>query len=98
MKFCKMRASVFTGIQPSGRLHLGHLLGILDPFVKFAKIQVPTQAKAFFMLADMHALTTQSWGRVDDFTIQAMRFLCGCGVNMKDVCVFRQSKVARPMH
>lgn len=89
-----MRASIFTGIQPSGRLHLGHLLGIIDPFINFVKVQAPTQTKAFFMLADMHALTTQPWGKVDDFTIQAMRFLYGCGISMENVCIFRQSKVS----
>lgn len=92
-EFYKMRASIFTGIQPSGRLHLGHLLGIIDPFIKFSRSQAPIGTRALFMLADMHALTTQSLGRVEDFTFQAMNFLCGCGINMENVCVFRQSKV-----
>ena len=42
-----------SGIQPSGKLHLGNLLGALE---NWAKLQ--SSYESFFFIADFHALTT----------------------------------------
>ncbi len=45
---------VLSGIQPSGSLHIGHLVGALD---NFALLQ--GQGHTFYMIADWHALTSK---------------------------------------
>lgn len=45
---------VMSGMRPTGRLHLGHWLGVLDNWVKLQE-----QYECFFMVADWHALTTK---------------------------------------
>jgi tryptophanyl-tRNA synthetase len=42
-----------SGHRPSGRLHLGHLLGTLNNWVELS-----TTAETFFEVADLHAFTT----------------------------------------
>jgi tryptophanyl-tRNA synthetase len=47
------RARVMSGTRPTGRLHLGNLLGALTNWVELAQT-----AEAFFEVADLHAYTT----------------------------------------
>jgi tryptophanyl-tRNA synthetase len=47
------RARVMSGMRPTGRLHLGHLLGTLTNWVRLSET-----AEAFFEVADLHAFTT----------------------------------------
>jgi tryptophanyl-tRNA synthetase len=42
-----------SGMRPTGRLHLGHLVGALTQWVAFAR-----DFDAYFEIADLHALTT----------------------------------------
>ena len=44
---------VMSGARPTGRLHLGHLLGTLHNWVRLSE-----GAEAFFEVADLHAFTT----------------------------------------
>jgi len=44
---------ILSGIQPSGKLHLGNLIGALSNWVKLQH-----QHESFFEIADLHALTT----------------------------------------
>jgi tryptophanyl-tRNA synthetase len=45
---------VLSGVQPSGSLHLGNLVGAIENFVK-----LQDQYQAFYMIADWHALTSK---------------------------------------
>lgn len=45
---------VLSGVQPSGSLHLGNLLGAIENYVK-----LQDQYEAFYMIADWHALTSK---------------------------------------
>jgi tryptophanyl-tRNA synthetase len=47
------RRRIMSGMRPTGRLHFGHLVGVLTQWVEFAK-----NDEAFFEVADLHALTT----------------------------------------
>ena len=49
-----MRKRVLSGMRPSGKLHLGHYLGVL---VNWKKLQ--EENDCFFFVADWHALTTE---------------------------------------
>lgn len=45
---------VMSGMRPTGRLHLGHYLGVLKNWVSLQE-----QYECYFMVADWHALTTK---------------------------------------
>lgn len=47
------RPRVMSGMRPTGRLHLGHYVGVLTQWVGFCE-----NADAFFEIADLHAYTT----------------------------------------
>jgi tryptophanyl-tRNA synthetase len=44
---------IMSGMRPTGRLHIGHLVGVLTQWVEFCRT-----SEAFFEVADLHALTT----------------------------------------
>ena len=44
---------IVSGMRPTGRLHLGHLHGVLNNWV-----QLQHEYECFFFVADYHALTT----------------------------------------
>jgi tryptophanyl-tRNA synthetase len=46
-------ARVMSGMRPTGRLHIGHLVGALAQWVAF-----PPTVDAYFEIADLHAFTT----------------------------------------
>lgn len=48
------KGRVLSGMRPSGKLHLGHLLGALDNWKK-----MQAEYNCFFFVADWHALTTE---------------------------------------
>lgn len=48
-----MKQRVLSGMRPSGKLHLGHLHGVLDNWKKLQEAY-----DSFFFVADWHALTT----------------------------------------
>ena len=48
------KTRVMSGMRPTGRLHLGHLVGALTNWAELSKT-----ADAFFEIADLHAYTTQ---------------------------------------
>ncbi|MFZ1124492.1 MAG: tryptophan--tRNA ligase [Candidatus Baltobacteraceae bacterium] len=47
------RRRIMSGMRPTGRLHIGHLVGALTNYVALARTY-----EAFFEVADLHALTT----------------------------------------
>ena len=44
---------IMSGMRPTGRLHLGHYLGVLDNWKK-----LQDEYECYFSVADWHALTT----------------------------------------
>src|SRR5262245_24788395 len=44
---------ILSGMRPTGRLHLGHLVGALDNWVRLQE-----QYQGFYSIVDWHALTT----------------------------------------
>jgi len=45
---------VFSGLRPTGRIHLGHLVGALKNWVK-----LQDKYDCFYSIVDWHALTTE---------------------------------------
>ncbi|MEQ9231149.1 MAG: tryptophan--tRNA ligase, partial [Cyclobacteriaceae bacterium] len=48
-------ARILTGIQSSGKPHLGNLLGAILPAIELSK---DASNDSFFFIADLHSLTT----------------------------------------
>jgi tryptophanyl-tRNA synthetase len=80
---------ILSGIQPSGKLHLGNYFGMMRP-----AIELQEKGDAFYFIADLHALTTVH----DAATLRshsrelAIDFLA-CGLDPSRACFFRQSDV-----
>lgn len=51
-----MKPNLISGVQPSGRLHLGNYLGALKNFVE---LQNSDQYNCYFFIADLHSLTEE---------------------------------------
>ncbi len=49
-----MRERIVSGMRSTGKLHLGHYLGVIDNWVKLQE-----QYESYFFVADWHALTTK---------------------------------------
>jgi tryptophanyl-tRNA synthetase len=81
---------VFSGVQPTGNLHLGNYLGAI---VKFVELQ--NSHECIYCVVDLHAITT--WQEPHELT-KAIREVTAafiaCGIDPKKHIVFNQSQVA----
>jgi len=49
-----MKKRVLSGMRPTGQLHIGHLVGALDNWIK-----LQDKYECLFMVADWHALMSE---------------------------------------
>jgi tryptophanyl-tRNA synthetase len=81
---------VFSGVQPTGNLHLGNYLGAI---VRFVELQ--SRYDCIYCVVDMHAITV--WQDPQELT-RAIREVTAafiaCGIDPKKQIVFNQSQVA----
>ena len=83
---------VFSGIQPSGDLHLGNLLGAL---INWSKLQ--DDHDAIYCVVDLHALTLrQDPDALRKNTIELAQLLMAVGIDPERSILFVQSQV--PQH
>ncbi|MEL6607120.1 MAG: tryptophan--tRNA ligase [Bacteroidota bacterium] len=84
-------ARILTGIQSTGRPHLGNLLGAMLPAIQLA--QNPAH-EALFFIADLHTLTTikNSEERKANMYATAAAWLA-CGLDTQQVTFYQQSQV-----
>ncbi len=83
---------VFSGIQPSGELHLGNLLGAL---INWSKLQ--DDHEAVYCVVDLHALTLPQDPEVlRKNTIELAQLLMAVGIDPERSILFVQSQV--PQH
>jgi len=80
---------ILTGLQPSGKLHIGNYFGAMLPAV-----QLQNQGEAFYFLADYHAMTSMSDAETLRQNTQdlAIDFLA-CGLDPEKATIFRQSDI-----
>jgi len=84
----KLRKRVLSGIQPTGRLHLGNLIGAVENWVK-----LQDKYDCHFFIADLHALTTaydETKGLKEDIKQVAIDLL-SAGLDPKQCVIFKQS-------
>ncbi|MEN3037798.1 MAG: tryptophan--tRNA ligase [Candidatus Kryptonium sp.] len=83
------RKVVLSGMRPTGKLHLGHLVGVLENWVKLQE-----EHNCFFLIADYHALTTNvDTSEIYQNSIEMLIDWLASGVNPDLSPVFRQSQV-----
>ena len=84
-------ARILTGIQSSGKPHLGNLLGAILPAIALSKEQ---HNDSFFFIADLHSLTTikDPGLRKENINSVAAAWIA-CGFDTKKNTFYRQSKV-----
>jgi tryptophanyl-tRNA synthetase len=77
-------------MRPTGRLHLGHLHGVLNNWVRLQH-----EYECYFFVADYHALTTnyEHAENIEQFTYDTVVDWLAAGVNPGAATVFVQSKV-----
>jgi tryptophanyl-tRNA synthetase len=84
------RRRVFSGIQPSGRSHLGTYLGALKNWVA-----VQDDYDSFFCIVDLHALTVPQDPKVLRKNVREMAALyVAVGLDPEKSTIFRQSRVS----
>lgn len=80
---------VFSGIQPSGSVHLGNLLGALRNWVAHQ-----AEAESIYCVVDLHALTTpQDPATLRATTLELARILIAVGIDPTISTLFVQSHV-----
>jgi tryptophanyl-tRNA synthetase len=80
---------ILSGIQPSGKLHIGNYFGMMKP-----ALELQSQGEAFLFIANYHALTSVTDAealRRETFHV-ALDFLA-CGLDPERTVFFRQSDV-----
>ncbi|MBL8658378.1 MAG: tryptophan--tRNA ligase [Rhodospirillales bacterium] len=81
---------IFSGIQPTGNLHLGNYLGALRNWVR-----LQDTFECLYCVVDMHAITVwQDPAALRDSTRTAAAAMIAAGVNPETSAVFVQSHVA----
>src|SRR5262247_1853985 len=86
----QFKERVFSGVQPTGNLHLGNYLGAI---VKFVALQ--ENYDCIYCVVDMHAITVwQEPAELAHATREVTAAFLACGINPKQHIVFNQSQVA----
>lgn len=85
-----MRERVLSGMRPSGRLHLGNLLGALRNWVS-----LQDRYTCFYFIADLHALTTDycDTGALQDLITEMAIDWLAAGLDPEKSTLFIQSRV-----
>jgi tryptophanyl-tRNA synthetase len=81
---------VFSGVQPTGNLHLGNYLGAIVKFVEMQK-----EAPCLFCVVDMHAITL--WQEPDELRQnirEVTAAFLAAGIDPKAHIIFNQSQVS----
>ena len=84
-------ARILTGIQSSGKPHLGNLLGAILPAIELSKVK---SNDSYFFIADLHSLTTIKDPQIRKANINSVAAAwIACGFDTEKNTFYRQSKV-----
>jgi tryptophanyl-tRNA synthetase len=87
-----MKARVFSGVQPSGNLHIGNYLGALSPWVGYQQ-----QFESIFCIVDLHAITVyQPPAELRAKIEETAALFLAAGIDPKNSSIMVQSAV--PAH
>ena len=83
-------ARVLTGIQSSGRPHLGNILGAIVPAIELIK---QNKEESYIFIADLHSLTTSKDGEVrKQNTLAVAAAWLAFGLDIENTTFYRQSR------
>jgi tryptophanyl-tRNA synthetase len=85
-----MKKRILSGMRPTGPLHLGHLFGALDNWIKLQK-----EYDCFFMIADWHALMSEyeDPSKLPQYTMECAADWIASGIDPENSAIFVQSHV-----
>jgi len=87
-----MSKKIFSGVQPTGNLHLGNYLGAIKNFVELTKDQ---KNECIFCVVDLHAITVkQNPKELRDNIRETVATFIAAGIDPKKNIIFNQSKVS----
>lgn len=82
-------ARILTGIQSSGRTHLGNILGAIQPAIELSRKE---NNESFFFIADLHSLTSIKDASIRKENVYAVAAAwLACGFDTKKNAFYRQS-------
>jgi tryptophanyl-tRNA synthetase len=83
------RMRILTGLQPSGKLHIGNFFGAMEPAVR-----LQDEGEGFYFIADYHAMTsTQDPAALRENVRELAIDFLACGLDPSRAVFFRQSAV-----
>lgn len=84
------KSIIFSGIQPSGSLHIGHYIGAIQNW-----LPMQNEYDCIFSLVDLHAITVrQNPEKFRENIYQLLALYLACGLDPKKSIIFCQSHVA----
>ena len=87
-----MKKKIFSGVQPTGNLHLGNYLGAIKNFVD---LNNDTQNECIFCVVDLHAITvSQNPKDLKSNIHETVATFVASGIDPKKSIIFNQSRVA----
>ena len=89
-----MSKKIFSGVQPTGNLHLGNYLGAIKNFVD---LNNEVKNECIFCVVDLHAITVkQNPKELKDNILETVATFIASGIDPQKSIIFNQSKV--PAH
>jgi len=87
-----MVTRILSGMRPTGKLHIGHLVGALENWV-----DLQNKYDSYFFVADWHAMTTETDTReIKENSIEMVKDWLAAGIDPNKSTLFIQSQV--PQH
>lgn len=84
-----MKLTLFSGIKPSGDLHLGNYIGAITQWLELQK-----DYRCFFCLVDYHAITVyQKPEELHQRSLAVIRAYLASGIDPKQSTIFKQSDI-----
>ena len=83
---------VFSGIQPTGGLHLGNYLGAIKQWVELQN----HVDESIFCVVDLHAITIDRNSKLSEHILDVAAWYLACGIDLSKSKIFVQS--TRPEH
>jgi tryptophanyl-tRNA synthetase len=88
-----MKKRIFSGVQPSGNIHIGNYLGAIKQWVDLAD----DFDESIYCIVDLHAITIpQDSKELKKKIMEVAALYIACGVDPKKASIFVQSE--RPEH
>ncbi|MBI3334687.1 tryptophan--tRNA ligase [Candidatus Pacearchaeota archaeon] len=87
-----MASRILSGMRPTGKIHIGHMVGAIDNWIELQK-----KYECFYFVADWHAMTTETdTSGIKQNTVEMVKDWLSAGVNPEKSVIFIQSLV--PQH